>query len=252
MNKNLKEFLIALFIFGICLFAFYGVSHYLDVYNGINKSDNQKVKKVKVIEKEKEEEPYVEPYVNNIPIFRTNYGNPNIMGYIEIPGVINEALVARAGDNEYYLDRNLWNQYDGIGAPYFDYRNTDIDHQKQVNIYGHNSQNANILDRLPLAKLINYLDLTYFNTYKDLYLYTDTQKVHYEIVGVKIIEKTNSYHMTLNFYNNNDFIDHAYGLLNGSINRREVTVSNNDRLLVLQTCNYNPPNSLVLIICKTV
>ena len=51
-----------------------------------------------------------------------------------------------------------------------------------------------------MSRLINLLDANTFNTYKDLYLYTDTQKIHYEIIGFKIIEKANNYHMTINFY----------------------------------------------------
>ena len=258
MKKNTRDFIVALFVFFACIFSFYGIVFFVNNTSNTDKNKNSKI--VDIIDKEtideeeeaEEEKPYVEPYVNNIPTFRNNYGNPNIMGIIEVPGIINEALIVRSTDNDYYLNRNLWNQYDGIGAPFFDYRNTDLDNAKQINIYGHNSQNINILDRLPFSKFINYLDITTFNNYKDLYLYTDKQKVHYEIIGVKIIEKSNNYHMTINFYDDKDFIDHTNNLLNGSINKRDVTISKNDRILILQTCNYNPQNTLLLIICKTV
>ena len=252
MKKNNRDIIIAVLVFFAFLFIFYAVVY---LVNYKSNEDNN-IKKVKVVEKEKkeqkEEEPYVEPYVNNLPTFRNNYGNPNIMGIIEIPGVINEALIAKADDNDFYLENNLWKIHDGIGAPYFDFRNNDLDHDKQINIYGHNSQNPNILDRLPFSKLMNYADLSYFNAHKDLYLYTDTQKIHYEIIGFKIIEKANNYHMTIHFYDDQDFIDHTNTLLTGSLNRRETTIKKNDRLLVLQTCNYNPPDTLAIIICKTV
>lgn len=252
MNKNTREFIVALFVLIASLFTFYAV-----VFIVNNKKVDNGVEKVKIIEKEKdketkEEKPYVEPYVNNLPTFRNNYQNNNIMGIIEIPGVINEALVAKANDNDYYLNRNLWNVWDGIGAPFFDYRNDDLNNDRQINIYGHNSQNTQILDRLPLAKLMNYSDPNFFNTYKDIYLYTDTQKIHYEVIGFKIIQKSNNYHMTIHFYDDRDFIDHTNNLLNGSLNRRDATITKDDRILVLQTCNYNPPDTLAIIICKTV
>ncbi len=254
MNKNIRDFFVALFILIACLFSFYGIAY----FTNINSNTKENVKEVKIKDKKeekkdkKEEKPYVEPYVNNLPTFRNNYNNPNIMGMIQIPGLINEALVARAGDNDYYLNRNLWNVWDGIGAPFFDYRNLDLDNGRQINIYGHNSQNNNILDRLPLAKLINYTDQNFFNTYKDVYLYTDTQKVQYEIIGVKIIQKSNNYHMTLNFYDDRDFIEHTNNLLGSSLYRRDVEITKEDRLLIFQTCYYNPPDTLLLIICKTV
>ena len=255
MNKNLKEFIIALFVFFTCVLIFYGAVYFINLDNN---SDENDVKEVEVVEKdkdkekEKEKEPYVEPYVNNLPTYRNDYGNPNIMGMIEIPGIFSNILVARSSDNEFYLDRNLWNQYDGIGVPFFDFRNVDLDNAKQINIYGHNSPNPNILDRLPMSRLINLLDANTFNTYKDLYLYTDTKKVHYEIIGAKIISKDNNSHMTINFYDDEDFINHTNNLLNGSINRRDVSINKSDRILVMQTCYYTPPNSLVIIICKTV
>ena len=251
MKKNFRELIVPLFILFACLFTFYAV-----VYIFNYKVEDNSVEKVKVIEKEKEkevkEEPYVEPYVNNLPTYRNNYQNNNIMGMIEIPGVFSEVLIAKANDNDYYLNRNLWNQYDGIGAPFFDYRNGDLNNDRQINIYGHNSQNSQILDRLPLSKLMNYTDVNFFNTYKDLYLYTDTQKIHYEILAIKIIQKSNNYHMTIHFYDDQDFIDHTNNLLNGSYNLRQTKIKKTDRILVLQTCNYNPPDTLAIIICKTV
>lgn len=255
MKKNLKEFLVALLIFFASIFIFYATVYLVNI-NANKDAKKNNTKTVEVIKKDEEEEeevvPYVEPYVNNLPTYRDSYGNPNIVGMIEVPGVIGETLVTRSSDNDYYLDRNLWNQYDGIGAPFFDFRNTDLDNDKQINIYGHNSPNPQILNRLPLSNMINYLDPNIFNTYKDLYLYTETQKVHYEIIGAKVINKDNNYHMTIHFYDDDDFIQHTNYLLDGSTNRRDVKITKNDRILVLQTCYYTPPDSLVIIICKTV
>ena len=254
MNKQIRDFLVSFLILVALLFSFYGVAY---LFNNSENKNVKAVKKTEIKEKEKKkdkekEKPYVEPYVNNLPIHRSYYGNNNIAGMILIPGLFGDTLVTRGEDNEFYLDRNLWNVYDGIGAPFFDYRNTDLDHDKQVNIYGHNSQNYSILDKLPLSKLISYLDANVFNTYKDLYLYTDTQQVHYEVIGAKVISKDNNFHMTIHFYYDNDFIDHTYALLDGSTNKRDVKITKKDRILVLQTCNYDPPDSLVIIICKTV
>lgn len=252
MKKDIKEFIVVLILFVISLGIFYSIVY---TVNNAGTDNTKTVKKVKIKEIKKEEEKekeVVEPYVNTLPDHRNDYGNQNIMGMIEIPGVLGQTLITRANDNEFYLNNNLWNVWDGIGAPYFDFRNVDLDNGRQINIYGHNTQNMNIIDKLPLSKTISYLDPNVFNTYKDLYLYTDKAKIHYEIIGVKIIEKSNNYHMTLNFYDNQDFIDHTNTLLSGSTNRKDVNITNKDRILVLQTCNYNPQNTLVISIFKTV
>ena len=119
-------------------------------YDNLSSKSNIEEKSKQKKEKEETEEPVesVEPYNNELPEVRTNYNNQNIMARIEIPNMNINNYVTRTTDNSYYLNYSLYNTYDQIGAPFFDYRNTNLNSDKQLNIYAHNTQNEAIYDRL--------------------------------------------------------------------------------------------------------
>lgn len=217
---------------------------------------------VKEIVKEKEQINYQEeektkveetPYNNLLPEYRNQYGNPYIMGRLEIPNLNIDTFVTRYINNEYYLDYNIYNQKDGIGVPFFDFRNTDLQNSRQINIYGHNTTNPNIRGQLPFTNLEAFLDQNIFNNYKDAYLSTDDGIMKYKLVATKIITESNNEHMKLIFLTDNNYHLHLEKLLNDTMYLDTSTsITEKDAILVLQVCNYNPPNTFLLVIYKKV
>ena len=190
-------------------------------------------------------------YTNEIPAYREQYGNPYIMGRLEIPNLNINALVTRAENNAFYLNNNLYNQKDGLGVPFFDYRNTDLANNKQINIYGHNTRNEKYFSQLPFINLEAYTDKNIFNNYKDIYLSIDEKKVHYEVIAIKIVNDSNNEHMKVIFYSEEDFLKHVVRLLQDSLYKdTNLEITSNDRLIVLQVCHYNPPDTYLLVIGK--
>ena len=254
-NKNLglKIILVVLVLIGIGLTAYY-------IYDKNN--PKKLVPPVKKIVDEKEKNNYkdkddnkkdVNNYVNNLPSYRQQYNNQFIMGKLEIPNLNIDSLVTRASNNEFYLNNNLYNQYDGLGVPFFDYRNTDLANNKQINIYGHNTMNENYYDRLPFINLEAYTDENIFKNYKDIYLSIDEKQIHYKVIAVKVITGRDNEHMKVVFYSNEDYLQHVSKLLQNTMykeNNLEITA--NDKIIVLQVCHYNPPNTYLLVIGKEV
>lgn len=257
-NKNykLKRILtyisIILFSMALAVGGYYVYNEFFS--NGMAPSVKELIddKKNKDYPQDKEEE--VENYVNLLPGYRNQYNNPNIMGRIEIPGLNIDTLITRASNNSYYLDYNLYNQYDQIGAPFFDYRNLDLSNNRQINIYGHNTQNTNIYDKLPFINLEAYTDRKIFDTNKNIYLSIDSKKIHYEVIAVKILtDANNNEHMKLIFYSDEDFLVHANKMLSDSLYVRDnLSIKAQDKLIVLQICHFNPANSFLLVIGKAV
>ena len=136
-----------------------------------------------VEDNKKEEEP---PYENILPTIRNQYGNNNIVAKLEIPNIGIDSFVTRTVDNSYYLSYNYYNQYDALGVPFIDYRNTNLSSDKQINIYGHNTQNEKFFNHLPFIKLESYTNKKVFNTYKDIYLNIDEKRIHYKVIAIKI------------------------------------------------------------------
>lgn len=208
--------------------------------NYSDKDDYKKQKKEEIIN-----------YTNEIPSYREQYGNQYIMGRLEVPNLNINALVTRAGNNSFYLNNNLYNQNDGLGVPFFDYRNTDLANDKQINIYGHNTRNEKYFSQLPFINLEAYTDRNIFNNYKDIYLSIDEKKVHYEVIAVKIVNDSNNEHMKVIFRSDEDFLNHVGRLLRDSLYKdSNLEITSNDRLIVLQVCHYNPPDTYLLVIGK--
>ncbi len=251
-TENIKRIITYVLIFLIPIITI--ISIFLSYNYYLNKEKELEVESVnknKKEEKKERKEKYVEPYINELPDARQIYNNQNIMGRIEIPNMNINNYVTRTSDNSYYLNYNLYNVYDQIGAPFFDYRNTNLNTDKQINIYGHNTQNNKILDKLPFTNLEQYTNQDVFNNNKDIYLYIDERKVHYEVIAIKIITDDVE-HMNIVFDDNKKFIEHAKKLLSNSLYIRDTEITKKDRLLVLQICHYDPMGSYLLVIGKEV
>ena len=129
----------------------------------------------------------------------------------------------------------------------------DLKNAKQINIYGHNSQVESLHDKLELINLRAYLDKNFFDNYKYMYLSIDEGKYKYRVEAVKIVTAADPEHMKVIFFSDADFVNHTRKLYQNTTYIREDTkVSKDDKLLILQICNYNPQNSYLIIIGKQV
>ena len=247
------------YILLILICAVLSVGIYYIYYNYIRK--DKMAPQVEELVKEKKKKKYsdakenpvdVSNYVNELPNFRNQYGNNDIMARLEIPNMNIDTLVTRSVNNSYYLNYNLYHQWDALGVPFFDYRNTDLAHNQQINIYGHNTRNERFLSALPFTNLDAYVDKNIFNNYRDVYLSIDERKVHYKAIAVKIISTDNE-HMKVGFKNDVDFLKHISKLMSNTLYKSDdSSITKNDRILVLQVCHYDPPDTYLLLICKEV
>ncbi len=193
----------------------------------------------------------VNTYTNQLPTFRSQYNNPDIMGRIEIPNLNIDTLIVRTNNNDYYLNYNLNKEWDGLGAPFFDYRNTSLNTNKQINIYGHNTLKEEYYSKLPFTNLEAYINANIFKNYKDVYLSIDERQIHYEVTAIKIITNNDNEHMKLIFNDDYDYVTHLNKLIKGSIYTRDnISYDASSKILVLQICHYDPIGSYLLVICK--
>jgi len=192
-------------------------------------------------------------YENPLPAAREYYQNNDIMGKLEIPNLNIDAWITRASNNEYYLNNSLSHQRDELGVPFFDYRNISLNTDRQINIYGHNTTNEKYFNQLPFINLEAYTNKDIYDHYKDIYLSIDERQIHYEIIAIKIITGNDNEHMKIIFYSDEDYLRHTAKLLQNTLYRdSSIGVSAEDRLIVLQVCHYNPPNTYLLVIGKEV
>lgn len=257
--KRKRKLILSILIFIILLIAtFFSVWYpkkddtYKDV---IEKGEASNINDIKIDSSNEEINQDIEnnsEYQNELPSYRSNYKNDNIVAKIKIPSIGLDSLITRTGNNKYYLNHDLFNNYSDLGTPFADYRNKDLYNNMQVNIYGHNTENPKYLDRLPFSKLSNYSDSNFYNTNKDVYLDIDQAEIHYRVIATKIINNSDSEHMILSYASENDWYNHVEKLLSNTLYKDNVEINHKDKLLVLQACYYNPRNSYILVICKKV
>ncbi len=177
----------------------------------------------------------------SLAIFRNLYNNQDIIASIAIPSIELDELVVKGSDNKFYLNHNIQKNKDVNGAIFMDYRTLDVDSSKQINIYGHNSDSQDI----PFGKLEQYQDENFFNNNLDLVLKTDNGKYSYRVFAVSLEPKDYDEHMIIS-YEGEDFVNHVQKMRQNALFDTNESVMQDDQILVLQTCLFNPKQFLIL------
>lgn len=246
-KRIINGLLILILIVSLGTTVYFIFDYYYD-QNNSKKYSGEVPKQIKNVKPD----PPIKKYVNELPLYRTQYNNNYIQGRLRIPNIGLELLVTRSEDNSHFLEYNLYNEYDGIGTAMFDFRNTDLQNNKQINIYGHNTENPNIYDKVPFKKLEALTDENTFKNTQDIYLDTDEKELHFKLTAVKISEKTNNEHMIIEFSSKELFNTHISRLLANSLFINENNITADDRVLIIQTCFYNPQDTYLILLAKEI
>lgn len=217
------------------------------VVNNNKKDDKNNVKEVSgQIEKD--------PYINHLPEARAEYNNEDIVGEVEIPSLEIKEYILQSDNNDYYLKHDINKQYTIKGDTFMDYRVTDVDDFREINIFGHNVDpryKAQYPD-LPFEKLLQYQEEEFFNNAENrkLIYRTDKDEYQYEIFMVSRIEKADNEHMMV-YYDGQEYLDHMDRLRSKALLDTNVEITEDDKIFEMQTCLFNPPR-LLLIMAKRV
>jgi len=249
-KRKQKRLILSIIIFVLLLTTtiFYSINNNSikepKIKNNNNTSQNQQKDN-----QDNSTKPTIPEYQNRLPDYRTQYNNQNIVAVLKIPALNIETIVTRSNDNTYYLNHDIYNNYNELGNTFVDFRNTDLTNNRQLNIYGHNTPNPKYYSKLPFVKLQQYTNKEFFDNNKQVILDVDEKSINYEAVAVKIITNSDNEHMKLSFNNESEWTNHLNKLLNNTLYNDQKPLENS-QILVLQVCNYNPPDTYLLIICK--
>ena len=187
-------------------------------------------------------------YTNEINTLKAKYNNLDVIAYIEIPGVLKEA-VAQTTNNDYYLHYDLEKNENIIGATFLDYR-TKIDESKKLLVYSHSDPEGT----LPFVKLTNYNDKKFFNDNKYIYLVDKNAKRKYEVFS-SYIETSDFDYVNLESFNGLTYKEHLEKLKNKSLVKSNIELDEDTKVLILQTCsfeNINANTKYQLVIAKEI
>ncbi len=235
MKKNIKLYLLTIFTFSLAICGFY-FNFFNTSIDYLEYSTDISVKYQSVGNKIIED--------NVVLNYQNDFNNEEIVGELSIPNTSLKVPVSHTNNNSFYLDHLVDKSYSTLGSEFLDYRTNITD--KKIIIYGHNSQNINTQFHM----LEKYLDKTYYDDNKYIYFKSLNYEFHYEIFSV-YIAKNDLSHFNLNF-NDDEYFSHLNWLKNQSIYDTGVEVMNDDNILVLQTCYFQPMHSYLIIVAKKI
>lgn len=244
MKKKTKITLIAIVaaaigITGICAYNILNTKKaydYTDYYIDVPKA-NETNKDEEVSEKE-------------LSLSLLKKTNSDVVGIIEFDHRIIYEPVVQAPDNDYYVRRNIERKYAAAGIPYIS-GDGSID-AKNVVIYGHSSTRSNII----FTPLMDYIDSEYYFEHTTFRFIMEDETRTYQIFAVMNIDLNNLDH-SLEFAqsswrSNNDFQVFISDTINNSMYRTGVSVTNDDELMTLVTCDTRDGNKRIVVIGKKV
>ena len=176
--------------------------------------------------------------------------NPDVVGIIEFDDRVIYEPVVQAPDNDYYVRRNIERKYAAAGIPYIS-GDGNIN-AKNVVIYGHSSTRSNII----FTPLMDYINSDYYMKHPTFRFITEEETRTYQIFAVMNIDLNNLEH-SLEFTqsswrSNNDFQAFISNTINNNLYRTGASVSNDDELMTLVTCDTRDGNKRIVVIGKKV
>lgn len=161
--------------------------------------------------------------------------NPDVYAWLYVPDTaINYPVVQRAGDADYYLQRDLQGNSSTAGTLFTQYYNHKDWLDNLTVIYGHNMRDGSMF-----ASLHYFEDSKFFQEHPYIYIYTPEYTLVYQVFAAY---EYSDVHLLLN-YTMNDYDSFALYLdqvlsqdgLNVNINQ-DLEVTADDRVLTLSTC----------------
>ena len=217
IQKRVKQYL----PLAIVLILLIALSIFITVDKPQPKKEEPKIN-IDVIEEIKEKDGI------NIKQLQETYQNEDIVGYLRIPEVI-ELPIVKTIDNEYYLNHLLNREKNIEGTPFIDYRVNFGD--RKILIYGHSGKEED----LPFLQLHKYEDISFYEEHPTMYLYSEEKKYTYEIFSYYLETKDYDY-VNIQSFGGLTWLEHLEKLKNKSNYSIPVTLTDNSKILILQTC----------------
>lgn len=190
-----------------------------------------------------------EPDINSIDFNELQKINEEIYAWIYVPNTNVDYPVAQAflsGDDYYYLEHNIYREYQFSGTIYSEYQNKRTFQDPVTVLYGHNMINGTMFQSLH-----NFENKEFFDKNNTMFVFTKDKLITYLIYSCFDYDDRhilNSFHME----KPDEFMDFVNDTLKPhSIVynvRSGVNIKDTDKLLVLSTCSNHSYNSRFLTV----
>lgn len=174
--------------------------------------------------------------------------NPDIYAWIYIPNTNVDYPVARStsdGDDSFYLEHNIYRQYQFSGTIYSEVKNKPDLHDRVTVLYGHNMLNGSMF-----ASLHNFEDEDFFNENNTIFMLTKDKVYTYLVYSAYTYDDR---HILNSFFLEDDAVFREY--LDSTLSpysyndhvRANVELNLDHHILTLSTCTGGAANTRYLV-----
>ena len=174
--------------------------------------------------------------------------NPDVYAWITIPNTNVDYPVAQSmsdGNDSFYLEHNIYRQYQFSGTIYSEVKNHTDFHDRVTVLYGHNMLNGSMF-----ASLHYFEDPEFFENNNTIFVMTKDKVLTYLVYSAYTYDDRH----ILNSYNMDDdtvfqeYLDFTLDprSYNGNV-REGVELNTDNRILTLSTCTNGAANTRFLV-----
>ena len=237
-----KVIMLLLLVFFIIVFMFL-------YQNYFNYKTSSNVKQYSVIKQKIEESdlPTLEKQEVIVDELKESFVNDDIVGTIKVNGTSIDDVFVQGTDNNYYLRHSLDGKYNVNGTIFLDYRN-DINDKKLI-IYGHSYRYS----KKGFSQLFSFKDESFKDKNPYITLNIEGSISKWKIFSVMIVHYDDDkyIHTKINF-KEDEWQEHINWIKDNSLYDTHEEITQDDRILTIQTCYYNPANSYFIVNAKKV
>jgi len=179
--------------------------------------------------------------------------NKKLIGWLKIDDTIIDYPVMQTSNNQYYLDRNVEQEYDKNGSIFMDYQCDPIKPSTNLILYGHHMNSGKMF-----GGLIKYKSESYYKEHDMIQFDTIYEKGSYQIMYVfpavvyseqEIVFK---YYQFFDAISKEEFDSNMSEMNKMSLYDTGVRASYGDELLTLSTCDYQEENARFVVVAKKI
>ena len=187
-------------------------------------------------------------YKDQYDRLRDQYGNNNIIGIIKIPDTTVYYPVAGnpPGDNNYYLERNLYNRKDSAGSICMDYENNVDNYDPNTILYGHQMYSESMFHTISY-----YTDENFFKNHRYVIFNTIYEDNVWEVFSF-FKTSIDFYYIKVRFKSESEFLDLAAEMKKRSLYGSGIEIKEGDRILTLSTCTNEDPDTRYVLCARMV
>jgi len=203
-----------------------------------------------LISEESEENDEPNPLLNFTALLnevRELTGNPDIVAYIHISDTNVSNAVLQGHDNSYYLNRDMFGNFNSNGSIFLDYLNSSDFSDPNTVIYGHNMNNGTMFHNLRY-----YIrDRQFFEDNSIIKIITDYEVLIYEIFSV-FSTRIDFNYIQVEFDSPEEFEYLIREFNRRSIFSTDINPTVDDRILTLSTCTNVDNDTRIVVVSKLV